>query len=124
MAEEIVQEPVESYESVYLWDKINDCESRIKELEAMVMKCDITSAVDTVTFGSLPLEERILIVLQEAGEFLTPQTIAHRVGFAKPHNQARRVNPQLYELLREGKIEQRKDPNGTKPMYNFVIPMK
>ena len=67
-----------------------------------------------------PLSERILTVLGEAKTPMTPQEIAHLVGFLKPTNQASRVNPTLYVLWEAEKIE-RHTIDGRKPKYSIVL---
>ena len=65
------------------------------------------------------LDDKILSVLTEAVSPMTPQEIAHLVGFPKPNNQASRVNPILYKLWEIGAI-QRTTNNGLKPRYSII----
>jgi len=66
------------------------------------------------------LDERILTVLTNAKEPLTPQQIAHLVGYPKPNNKACHVNPTLYLLLHAGKVEQQ-TTDGRKPTYTIAV---
>lgn len=66
------------------------------------------------------LEDKILGVLKEAKTPMTPQEIAHLVGFPKPNNQASRVNPTLYPLWEAVKIQRTTNDEGHKPRYSIV----
>ena len=74
------------------------------------------------------LGELILIVLGECVKktpiFLTPQEIAHRVGFRRPNNQAFRVNPTLHVLLKQGKIKKRINSKPSIPTYGLSYQKK
>jgi Fe2+ or Zn2+ uptake regulation protein len=65
------------------------------------------------------LQEKILEVLRKAPKPLTPQDIAHQVGFRRPHNQAANVNPTLYDLLERNQIERTTNQQGNKPRYSI-----
>jgi Fe2+ or Zn2+ uptake regulation protein len=65
------------------------------------------------------LQEKILEVLRKATKPLTPQDIAHQVGFRRPHNQASHVNPTLYDLLERKEIERTTNQQGNKPRYSI-----
>lgn len=85
-------------------------------------KCDLLLAIEECY--QLPLDERILVVLGEAKRFLSPCEIAHRVGFFKPNNQAYHVNPILYMLLDQGKIEKKTLNGSGKPQYRLSVACK
>lgn len=65
------------------------------------------------------LEEKILEVLRKADKPLTPQDIAHHVGFRRPHNQASKVNPTLFDLLERNEIQRTTNQQGNKPRYSI-----
>ena len=67
------------------------------------------------------LEQKILDVLKKDNALLTPQEIAHRVGFARPNNQASKVNPTLYTLLERGEIVRATNLQGHKPHYAIMV---
>lgn len=63
------------------------------------------------------LKEKILKVLKETTDPMTPQAIAHLVGFEKPYNQAATVNPTLWKLLESNEIIRTTNHNSNKPHY-------
>ncbi len=65
------------------------------------------------------VEEKIMEVLKKANKPLTPQDIAHQVGFRRPHNQASNVNPTLFDLLERNEIERTTNQQGNKPRYSI-----
>lgn len=106
------------------YKKIHDNEQRIRELRMALQlaKCDLLLAMEKCQ--ELPLDERIVETLTEAGKFLPPHEIAHRVGFFRPNNQAHRVNAILYMLLDQGKIEKQTLHGGKKPVYGIPVDKK
>jgi len=63
------------------------------------------------------LKVKIAEVLRNATQPMTPQEIAHLVGFGKPNNQAATVNPTLWKMVEANEIIRTTKLNGNKPRY-------
>jgi len=63
--------------------------------------------------------EKILEILKSADKPLKPSEIALLAGFPHPTNTAKKVNPTLYNLLKEGKIIKTCDKNGGNPTWTL-----
>ena len=74
--------------------------------------------VDKVN-DDISLTEKVLEIIKNSDKPLKPSEIALLAGFPHPTNTAKKVNPTLYNLSKEGKIMKKCDKNGGNPTWTI-----
>jgi hypothetical protein len=75
--------------------------------------------MNKIFMSDLSLEDRIILILLESNDLLSPSEISLRAGFHRPNNKAKNVNPILYKLLKEGKVIKYSNQNGSDPRWKL-----
>ncbi len=68
----------------------------------------------------MELQQKIIALLQHAQKPLAPSQISLLVGFPRPTNTAKTVNPTLYMLEKEGRVQKIANENGSNPKWKIV----
>ncbi len=76
----------------------------------------------TLTQSELKIKiiEQLTIISEKGGEKVSPSQIALLCGFPRPTNTAKKVNPSLYTLQKEGLIIKECDTTGSNPKWSVV----
>lgn len=96
-----------------------DIDTLLKKLQSSQCTVDALLMALANTYRLFSLDERILLVLNKSETPLSPQEIAHRVGFLRPNNRVSYVNASLTSLVRRRKLI-KQTTNGFKPLYVLI----